>query len=262
MKSTMLIKMRSALVLVMVLLYQTAAAAERDEKWQFEFTPYLFAAGLDGTTGVKGITTDVDASFSDILDNLDSAFMMLFTAQNGDWVFGADGMYFHLKDEKSKSWQGPLGNTSTADLNADMTQRVYALMVGHSVHNDKTRVDVLGVARYTSLSTSLGLTITTGPDLLPDGSRSVSGKEEWWDGAVAVRVIHPVSDKWDLLGYADIGAGGSDLTYQIIAGANWQFSKTFSAKFGYRHFYQDYEKDDFKWDMTTSGLFAGLGIRF
>jgi len=31
----------------------------------------------------------------------------------------------------------------------------------------------------------------------------------------------------------DIGAGGSDLTYQLLAGLNWQFTKMFSAKFGY-----------------------------
>ena len=244
------------------LIAQPVMASDSDSSWQFEFTPYLFAAGLNGTTGVRGISADVDAGFSDILENLDSAFMMFFTAQNEDWILAADGIYFSLKNEKASSWQGPLGNTSTADLNADMTQRVYALMAGRSVYNEKSRVDVLGVARYTSLSTSMGLAVTTGPDLLPDGSRSVGGKEEWWDGAIAVRGNYPVSDKWDLLGYADIGAGGSDLTYQLMAGANWQFSKTFSAKFGYRHFYQDYENNDFKWDMTTDGLFAGLGIRF
>ena len=260
-----LTKTASAFVLGMGALFQTAAVAATEEgsdQWQFEFTPYLFAAGLDGTTGVGGVTADVDASFSDILENLDSAFMMLFTAQNEDWVFNADGIYFRLKDEKASSWQGPLGNTSTADLNADLTQRVYSLSAGYAIQNDTTRVDLLGVARYTSLSTSLGLAVTTGPDLLPDGSRSVGGKEEWWDAAVGVRAVHPVSKSWDLLGYADIGAGGSDLTYQLLAGANWQFSQTFSAKLGYRYFYQDYESNDFKWDMTTSGLFAGLGIRF
>jgi hypothetical protein len=62
--------------------------------------------------------------------------------------------------------------------------------------------------------------------------------------------------------YADIGAGGSGLTYQLLAGVNWQFSKTLSAKFGYHHFYQDYTNDDLKWDMTTSGAFVGLEIKF
>ncbi len=232
------------------------------DTWQFEITPYFFAAAMDGTVGMRGVSADIDMSFSDIWERLDKAFMVYFSAQKGDWVFALDAIYFKLEDEKANSWQGPLGNTNTAQLDADVTQQVYSLSAGRRVLNEQTRVDVLGVARYTSLDTDLKLASTTGSDLLPDGSRSVSRKESWCDAAIAVRVLTHIADKWDLVGYADIGAGGSDLTYQLLAGVNWQFSKTLSAKFGYRHFYQDYQKDDFKWDMTTSGVYAGLGIKF
>lgn len=230
--------------------------------WQFEVTPYIFAAGMDGTVGVRGISADIDMSFSDIWERLDSAFMFYFSARKGDWIYALDAIYFKVADQAAASWQGPLGNSSTAQLNADMTQQAYALSAGRRVLNQQTKVDVMGVARYTSLDADLNLALTTGLPILPDGSRSVSRKESWWDAAIAVRVSTPIAEKWDLVGYADIGAGGSDLTYQLLAGVNWQFGKTFSAKFGYRHFYQDYQKDDFKWDMTTSGVYAGLGIRF
>ena len=72
----------------------------------------------------------------------------------------------------------------------------------------------------------------------------------------------PIAQKWDLTGYADVGGGGSDLTYQVMLGVNWQFSRVFSAKLGYRYLYQDYRTDDFVWDIATSGGFVGLGIRF
>jgi hypothetical protein len=230
--------------------------------WQFELTPYLFAAGMDGTAGIRGVSADIDMSFSDIWDRLDSAFMLYFTAQKGDWIYALDAIYFKVADEAVASWQGPLGNSSTAQLNADMTQQAYALSIGRRVLNEQTKVDVMGVARYTSLDTDLKLVLVTGTDLLPDGSRSVGRKESWWDAAIVVRLLTPIAEKWDFVAYADIGAGGSDLTYQLLAGVNWQFGKTFSAKFGYRYFYQDYQKDDFKWDMTTSGVYAGLGIKF
>jgi opacity protein-like surface antigen len=55
---------------------------------------------------------------------------------------------------------------------------------------------------------------------------------------------------------------GSDLTYQAIAGANWQFAKNFSAKAGYRYLHQDFEVDGFVWDMALHGVYLGLGIRF
>lgn len=248
--------------LVLIGLFIQTPVYAANEDWQFEITPYLFAAGMNGTAGMRGVESDLDMSFSDIWDRLDKAFMLLFSAQKGDWVFGFDGMYIDLADEQAASWQGPLGNTNTSKLNVDATQQIYAPVIGYRVLKNKNRVDVLGVARYTSMDTAMKLALTTGADLLPDGSRSVSRKESWWDLAIGARVLAPFSEKWAFVGYVDIGAGGSDLSYQLLAGLNWQFAKMFSAKFGYRHFYQDYSKDDFKWDMTTSGVYAGLGIRF
>lgn len=98
--------------------------------------------------------------------------------------------------------------------------------------------------------------------MLPDGSRFVGRKESWCDLAIAAQLKAEIIDKWNFIGYADIGAGGADLTYQLMAGVNWQFSDTLSTKLGYRYFYQDYEKDGFVWDMTTSGVYAGLGILY
>jgi opacity protein-like surface antigen len=59
-----------------------------------------------------------------------------------------------------------------------------------------------------------------------------------------------------------VGAGGSDLTYQVIAGANWEFSEGYTAKVGYRILSWDYENNGTVWDMTASGMYMGLGIRF
>jgi opacity protein-like surface antigen len=267
MKQKILMFLTSVLMLITYGLVCTKAAVAEgkttdNNSWQFEITPYFFGAGMEGAVGMSGVSADVDMSFSDIWDRLDKAFMLFFTAQKEDWIFAFDGIYFKLDDEKAASWLGPLGNINTAQLNADVTQQAYTGYFGRRVLKQHVMVDVLGLARYTSLDANLKLAVTTGSDLLPDGSRSVGRRESWWDAAIATRVIAPVADKWDFVGYADIGAGGSDLTYQLMAGMNWQFSHMFSVKFGYRHFYQDYQKDDFKWDMTTSGVYAGLGIRF
>lgn len=264
-------QMRMSLVVMMLMLleagiYARPAVAEEvsqdNNKWQFEITPYLFAAGMDGTVGMQGVSADVDMSFSDIWDHLDKAFMLFFSAQKGDWIFAFDGTYFSLEDEAASSWQGPFGNTNTAQLNVDVTEQIYAFSAGRRVLNKQTKVDILGVARYTSLDTNMTLAGTTGADLLPDGSRSVGLTESWWDAAVAVRVITPIANNWSFVGYADIGTGGSDLTYQLLAGVNWQISNLLSTKLGYRYFYQDYNKDDFKWDMANSGVYVGLGFSF
>jgi opacity protein-like surface antigen len=118
--------------------------------------------------------------------------------------------------------------------------------------------------RYTQLDTDLNLAATTGTPLLPDGSRSISGTENWWDPVIGARVLVPLADAWTLVGYADIGGfgAGSDLTYQLLAGVNWQFSRSVAAKAGYRFLYQDYKNGGFVWDMKASGFYLGAGFRF
>jgi opacity protein-like surface antigen len=74
----------------------------------------------------------------------------------------------------------------------------------------------------------------------------------------------PFAEHWSAMLYGDIGGFGvgSDITYQAIAGVNWQFAQHFSAKLGYRYLYQDYENNGFVWKMAAYGPYLGLGIRF
>jgi opacity protein-like surface antigen len=254
---------------VLALAVQAPAAAQTEagkdaDKWQFEITPYLFAAGMNGKTGIGSVTSNVEMSFDDIRKNLDQGFMALFEARKGPWIYALEGVYFKLKNEGAKSWQGPNGNTGTGSLEATMTEQLYQFTAGYRVMDERTKVDVLGVARYTQLDTGLNLVVTTGSPLLPDGSYSISGTENWWDPVIGVRVQQPLADAWTLVGYADYGGFGvgSDRTYQLLAGVTWQFSKSVSAKAGYRYLYQDYQNGSFIWDMKSSGYYLGAGFKF
>jgi opacity protein-like surface antigen len=132
------------------------------------------------------------------------------------------------------------------------------------VLEEHTKVDVIGAARYTQLDADLNLVVTTGSPLLPGGSNSISGTKNWWDPVIGARVLRPLSDSWTLVGYADFGGfgAGSDSTYQLLAGVNWQFSKSVNAKAGYRYLYQDYKDGNFVWDMNSSGYYLGAGFKF
>jgi opacity protein-like surface antigen len=240
------------------------AATSTTDAWQFEVTPYLYGSALGGTTGVGGVTADIDLSFGDILENLDSGFMMMFEARKGPWGLGFDGVYFRLKDQKTSSWQGPGGiGSATGELETTMTQQIYQLAASYRVLDAEYKIDAIGAARYTRLDTELDLVTTAGP-LLPGGTRNLKESNSWWDPVIGARAIVPFAEGWSFVGYADLGGfgAGSRVTYQAIAGANWQFSPTFSAKAGYRYFYQDYDSNGFVWDMAQHGAYLGLGIRF
>jgi len=253
----------TAVIFGIMLAGLTVAPVRAADEWQFEITPYVFGAGLRGTTGVGPVTADIDSSFGDILKHFDSGLMAAAEARKGPWTFAFDGVYFRLKDQATRSWQGPGIGSATGDLEATVSQLVYQLAVAYRVNDGSTKVDVLGAGRYTRLDTDLNLVTTTGP-LLPGGERSLSGSADWWDPVVGARVLVPFAEHWTFMGYGDVGGFGvgSKITYQAIAGANWEFSKSFTAKFGYRYMYQKYDKNNFLWDIAAHGAYVGLGIAF
>jgi opacity protein-like surface antigen len=249
--------------LAMLVATGARAADASDDRWQFELTPYLFASGLYGTTGTRGVTADVKMGFDDIADQLEAGLMGTAELRRGRWGFAFDALYFKLGDQGARSWRGPLGIGSlTGDLEVTTTMQMYQLSAGYRV-GERVPVDLFGAARYTKIDTDLDLVVTTG-GLLPGGARSLSAGESWWDPVVGVRALVPLGERWSVLLYGDVGGlgVGSDLTYQAIAGVNWQFSKHFSAKVGYRYLYQDFEKDGFIWDMAAHGPYLGVGIKF
>ena len=249
----------SVAICLLALPVQAQGAAE---EWRYELTPYLFAAGIEGTVGVRGVAVQADIGFSDLLENLDSGFMGLFEARKGRWTFGLDVLYTKVEVNGTRAWEGPLGG-GTAALDTSFTTQIYQPFVGYRMLDESVKLDLIGGARYTKLDIKADLSTVTGPALLPDGSRGVSGSESWWDPIVGVRLAAPIADRWTFVGYADVGGGGdTDVTYQFVAGVNWEISKQYSAKLGYRYLSQDYEKGGLRWDVALQGVYLGLGIRF
>jgi opacity protein-like surface antigen len=159
-------------------------------------------------------------------------------------------MYLKVSDDGSTP--GPL----FGDLDVDVIQQLYEFAGTYRVVQGRSTVDLVGGARYNYVKGEIDLD----PGIL--AGRRESRSTDWWDGFVGARVLFPFAGRWSLVGYADIGAGGSDLTWQALAGVNYHFSPAISGKLGYRYLSVDYEESNFLYDMDTSGLYLGVGIRF
>ena len=243
---------------------QAQAAASSGGGWTFEFTPYLWSAGMSGEVGAGALPTmNVDMSFSDILDNLDAGLMGAFEARNGRWGLLFDAIYMKLAHSAtaSRTGPGPIGSTATASAELEMTQTVFAAAVAYRAIEGRTPLDVIGGARYAKLTVDAQI---DGSFYAQTGSVAASAEKSWVDPYIGVRVQHPIAERWTLVGYADVGGFGvgSDFTWQALAGVNYEFSKSIAGKFGYRYLYVDYDKDGFRYDMANSGLYLGAGIRF
>jgi len=235
----------------------TAVRAEtptvKSDGWEFQIVPYLWGAGVDGSVQIGQLPAGgVEASFSDILSNLHMAAMGAFEARKGNWGLFLDGIYVDLHDTVPTPYETVYG-----EVDAQLSEQLYTGLINYRLPgNDRVTVDMGWGARYYRIDTDLEL--TSG---IAQGT-SAGGTVAWWDYVAAVRVLGHPSKRWSVLGYADIGGGGSDLAWEAAVGAAYECTKVVSVDFGYRYLNFDYTHEKVRFDLAMAGLYFGVGFHF
>lgn len=237
---------------------------DQADRWQYELTPYFWAAGMKGDVQSGNLPkTSVDIDFSDIWNNLDFGAMGTFEARKGRWGMLFDAIYMKVSTSatSSRTGPGPIGATLTATANVKMEQTLLTAGATYRASDGPTAVDIVGGARYFKIDADASI---DGSLFALTGTVARSDSKDWVDPFIGARVQHPLTDRWTVVGYADVGGFGvgSKLSWQALAGVSYDFSKTVSGKFGYRYISVDYDKSGFLYDMDTYGLYAGVGFRF
>jgi hypothetical protein len=223
------------------------------DKWQFQFSPYFWLAGLHGTGGTANRTTEVDESFSDVFDALNFAFMATFEARKGRFVSLTDLEYVSVSDEEATP--GPLFST----VDAGFKTFIFDQEVGYRLFDDPEKgasLDVLGGVRVWHVSTDFEF----GAGILP--ATRIEASRNWVDGVGGLRGKMALSPKMFLTGKFDLGGGGSNFTWQIFAGAGYNITPKIALILGYRVLDVDYNKNNFVFDMNQRGPILGIGFRF
>ncbi len=227
------------------------------DKWSFELEPYLLGVSIDGDAGVGRLTgVDVDVSTSDILDNLDMAFMVHFEArhENG-WGALVDYAFMDLSNDTT----GPRGGV----LATELRQAIFEAALMKSTDSGDGKLDFFAGLRW--WNNEIDLTID--PASLP-GTVSASVDEEWVDLMVGARWKKPISEKWLFVLRGDIGGGGSDFTWASTVGFRYRIGDLTELDLGYKALAVDYETGTpgqpgfFKYDTTTHGPMIGLMFKF
>jgi hypothetical protein len=219
--------------------------------WQGQFVPYLWASGLDGQVGIDNRTAEVDASFGNVLSHLHFAAMGMADARLNKFVVVADAFYTDLRGEDATP--GPLFSS------VEPRQKVFFLTpeAGYRVvDRSGASLDVLGGIRLWHLSSELQFQSGLLPGVNLERSRG------WVDAIVGARVRKDFSHKWAADVYGDVGGGGSDPTYQIVATANLNLHERYGLTLGYRYLKVDYDKDNFLMDTAMKGPIVGFAIKF
>lgn len=238
------------------------APAAPAAEWSHTVTPYIWGSGMSGKTAVGTaagpLEADVDVGFSDILSNLKFGAMMSYRGDRSDgWVVMADAIYMSLEADK-RSNVGPV----LVDTTVGVKQTALEVDAGYRVNE---QVTVFGGLRYNKVDADLDV-IRSGPGA--GASRSAGKGDSWTDPVLGVAARLPVSDGWSVGLRGDVGGFGvgSDLTWQMMASANWKVRDDLEVVLSYRYLDADYEGGSgaslFKYDMVTSGPGIGVSFRF
>jgi hypothetical protein len=226
---------------------------------EFRITPYGWVAGMDGRIGTSdpgggggGTGGRLQATLDSLSSNMDlGGFMLNADWRAGRWSVFGDWTYINVESGAS----APRGLLYEG-VDVRVKGNVVEAALGYAILDSGTsHVDAFAGVRYYGLEGRMSLR----EGLL--AGRSATESASWADGVVGLRWGARLGEHWDVGLYGDVGAGGSDLTWQAIASIGYRFSWG-SVVGGWRYLNVDYDKNKLKIDAAFTGPFIGASFRF
>jgi hypothetical protein len=227
----------------------SVSPAQAGEAWEFEVTPYLWGASIEGDVTVAGRSVAISSSFSDILKTLEIAGALQIRARRGPWVLWTQVDYLAQSTDKLDNPPEHVRlDTDTTMLTAGFGRQ----FVGSS---ERMSIDVLLGLHYFSLDTKLRF----------DTLGTFKSNRSFTDPVLILRPSFQLSDRWQFNPLLSFGSGGdSEETYELLAELQFQTSEHTALKFGYRKLHYDVKNsagaDSF--DGSFQGPFLGFGGTF
>jgi len=239
-----------------------ARSARAGENFSLTVTPYAWFAGIDGTVGVKGLKTDIDESFTELLDKTDTLVGLFgrVEARTGPFGFYVDGGYIKLGVD-NVSTSGGFGNADITQeigiIDFGLVYRLLDLPKGGGEEATRFTLDATVGARYW----------TMGLEINPDNFASRDGGQAWIDPTVGARATVTFARHWQILIGGDVGGFGaaSQFTWSAVGTVGYVFhigSVESSVFAGYKAIADDYANGGFTWDATMSGPVVGMSFTF
>lgn len=236
--------MKKLLLALLVLAMSATSAVAQESAIKYELTPYAWASALDGQIGVRGITTDVDASFDDLFDILDTAVMVNFKAISDPWTLQLNVSYIELEN----AYDLP---RSTLTFESDTL--IFAAEALYELPNVPDMQLVLG-GRYYHMDHKLQIV----------GGNELTQAEEWVDPIIGLIYTHHFTQRLSLLLRGDIGGFnvGSQFAWNALLSLNYRLTENLLIHGAYKHLVVDYDEDGFIYNADRTGLGIGITVEF
>ena len=223
------------------------APAPGDDDWHVDVVPYLWFAGVHGTSGVLGHDASIHADASEVLSNFNIGFMGTLEARYSRILIPVDFMWIKLTDNKALPF-----DEGASSVKAEFRQTIFTPSLGYRiVDQKKLKVDSRFGIRYWHLYSSLKLQ----PSSL---GLNPSQASDWVDAVAGGRIELLLSPKVVLTVGGDAGGGTARSDYEVFGLLGFRVSRKWLLQGGYRYMSVNYRPPNtFVYDMTQSGLILG-----
>lgn len=230
-----------------------------EKEWTFRFTPYVWVPATSGNVGIAFVNVPVNVSIGESVksaSDINFGISVEFEARLGKFALFSNVLYASVGSSELNV-PGPEKVDFSQDFGIFEVGAAFAIM-------DKPRTDDHIGIRFASIT---GLRLwTVGANISSGLLGSNSANETWLDGFGGFTVDLEFNDWLGFFGRADIGAGGSTLTWNVQTGVDLRFCDWGVLNLGYRWLSEDYTSgcllNRFDFDLLMQGPYVGLSIHF
>jgi opacity protein-like surface antigen len=232
----------------------SAQVADWSQGWSGKVTLYAWLPAINGSQEGPDGEPLVDLDNWSVLEALDMAFMGAAEIRKDRWGLLFDAVYADLGTDGT--WV-----QERVDTSLDTKLGFYTAAAFYRVHEaDRSFVDVYGGARYFDTRASFDLRLPN-----QNVSNTVDAKLTWTDPIIGVRGGMPLTERWSVSGFADVGGfeSGSDLSWEVYGGANYEFADRWAGTVGYRYISIEKEVSSrAALDINIQGPLLGITYKF
>lgn len=210
---------------------------------------YVFAADVDGTLSDKNIQYKVDQSFNDTLEHLDRVFMGFLDINKGDW-----GLYIDKKLVKTSEDNDVINIPIAVNTKLDQTSygiyyRAYKSTELNAFKQPKLLIEpTIGLHHTDAKATLSAFNITK--------NANIDWNEFFW----GARFRYNFDSPWNIASELTIGEKDTISAHAYLGYNIPFFKRPLNVRVGYRYLKQDYQSNDFHWDIRQRGPVIGINL--
>ena len=226
------------------------SGAEAQERLQWSITPYLWATDTKVDLRLDGEPIGGDEiAFDDLLDVLDTAFMVHVEAGKGHWSAFGDLTYLETSETNVRE---------VLTIDSDSEQAFFDAAAGWWPQGVGRGLNLYGGIRYARFDDRYRFRLDE--ELLAEHRNDV----DYTDALIGVRYLFDLSERWSLQTRADTSFGDSEGTWLLRAQLAWTVGKRRQNQFilGYELKEAEYDDNGVRARYRYSGPTAGFNFRF